>query len=81
MQNLLHDMKALNVQNKTVALIENGTWAATTGKQMSAQLEEMKNMTVIEQTLTVKSALKKEQGQELQQLADEIASSVKKYSI
>ena len=45
-ENLLAHMKALAVQNRTVAIMDNGTWAATAGKQIVKQLEEMKNMTV-----------------------------------
>mgnify|MGYP007028317202 FL=1 len=41
MQNLLAHMKALAVQNRTVAVMDNGTWAATAGKQIVKQLEEM----------------------------------------
>ena len=42
MLNFLHDMKALNLQNRTVALIENGSWAPASGRQMRTLLEEMK---------------------------------------
>ena len=76
MSNLLHDMKALNVQNKTVALMENGTWAATTAKQMRAELEQLKNMTILEQQITIKSAMKDAQEAELEQMAEEIAKGV-----
>ena len=55
-------MKALAVQNRTVAVMDNGTWAATAGKQIVKQLEEMKNMTVLDQKLSVKSTLKSRSG-------------------
>ncbi len=77
MSNLLHDMQALNVQKKTVALMENGTWAVTAGRQMRAMLEEMKDMTVLDTQITVKSAMKKEQEAELDALADAIVESMK----
>ena len=48
MENLLADMKALAVQNKTVALMENGTWAPTTAKQMREKLAELKNVTILD---------------------------------
>ena len=51
MEALLNDMKALNVQGRTVGLIENGTWAPASGKLMRAALEGMKNMTVLEPCL------------------------------
>ncbi|MGN0351984.1 MAG: FprA family A-type flavoprotein [Roseburia sp.] len=76
MSNYLHDMKALNVQKKTVALIENGTWAVTAGKQMRAMLEELKDVTILDEQITVKSAMKKEQEAELDALADAIVSSM-----
>lgn len=77
MENLLSDMKALAVQKKTVALLENGTWAATTAKQMRAELEAMKDMTVLDAQVTVKSAMHAEQKWELDVLADAIAASMK----
>lgn len=73
---LLHDMKALNLQNRTIALIENGTWAATTNKQMRAIIETMKNMTILDTTLTVKSSVKEAQLEAIQKLADEIAAAL-----
>lgn len=60
MENLLADMKALNVQNRTVGLIQNGTWAPAAGKLMRAKLEEMKNMTVLEADVTIRSSLREE---------------------
>lgn len=75
-ETLLHDMKALNLQNRTIALIENGTWAATTNKQMRAIIETMKNMTILDTTLTVKSSVKEAQLEAIQKLADEIAAAL-----
>lgn len=46
MENLLTDMKALNVQKRVVAFMENGTWASTAAKQMRAKVEELKDMTI-----------------------------------
>lgn len=57
-ESLLNDMKALNLQNRTFALIENGTWAATSNKHMRAIVETMKNMTILDTTVTVKSSVK-----------------------
>ena len=70
MLNLLHDMAALNVQNRTVGLIENGTWAPSSGKSMRTLLEGMKNMTILEPVVTVKSALKEGSRESLSQLKD-----------
>ena len=76
MENLLADMKALAVQKKTVALMENGTWAAVTARQMREKLSEMKEMTVLDTQVSVKSAMLADQHAELLALADAIAVSM-----
>lgn len=76
MENLLSDMKALAVQKKTVALMENGTWAATTAKQMREKLAEMKDMTVLDTQITIKSAMLADQRNDLEALADAIIETM-----
>lgn len=76
MEAFLHDLKALNLQNRTVALLENGTWAPVSGRHMKAILEGMKNMTVLENTVALKSALVESQSDALEALADEIAAQI-----
>ena len=76
MENLLADMKALAVQNKTVALMENGTWAPTTAKQMREKLAELKNETILDTQITIKSAMAPEQEGQLEALADAIVASM-----
>lgn len=76
MEAYLSDIKALNLQNRTVAVIYNGTWAATAGKQMIGTLEGMKNMTILENTISIKSALAENQLGALEALADELAKQV-----
>ena len=76
MLNLLHDMAALNIQNRTVGLIENGTWAPSAGKSMRTLLEGMKNMTILEPVATVKSALKKDSRDSLSQLKEALVASL-----
>ena len=78
MENLLADMKALAVQNKTVALMENGTWAPTTAKQMREKLAELKNVTILDAQITIKSAMAPEQEGQLEALADAIVASMDK---
>ena len=56
-EHFLNDMKALNVQNKKIALLENGTWAPMAGKHMKTIVESMKNMEIVEPVLSIKSAL------------------------
>lgn len=77
LENLFADMKALNVQKKTVALLESGTWGITTAKQMREQLAELKDMNILDTQITVKSAMHADQREELEQLADVIAESMK----
>lgn len=76
MENLLLDLRAHNLQNRTVAIIENGTWAPVSGKLMRAIIDEMKNMTVIEQTMTLKSAMKEDQSETLSAMAEAIVASL-----
>lgn len=76
MEAYLSDIKALNLQKRTIAVIDNGTWAATAGKQMIGTLEGMKNMTILENTISIKSALAENQLGALEALADELAKQV-----
>ena len=78
MANFLEDMKALNVQNRTVSIIENGSWAPQAGKIMREMLGCMKDMTILDKSLTIRSALKPEQMADLDAMAEEIAASLKK---
>ena len=77
MEHVLMDLKAHNLQNRTVALMENGSWGVLSGKQMKEIIGTMKNMTVLEQMVTVKSSLKESQMEELDSMADAIAESMK----
>ena len=70
MEALLMDLAEHNIQNRTVAFMENGTWAATSARQMGAMLEKCKNLTVLEQKVTIKSSLKEQQMAEIEALAD-----------
>lgn len=76
MENLFADMKALAVQKKTIALLENGTWAATTARQMREKLSEMKDMTILDAQISIKSAMHEVQQEELEALADAIIESM-----
>ena len=76
METLLLDLKAHNLQNRTIGLIENGSWAAMSGKQMREILESMKNITVLEGTISLKSSVKEPQRQALEALADAIAAAL-----
>ena len=77
MHNYLMDMKALNLQNRTFAIIENGSWAVKSGDLMQKFIdEEMKNMTVLNERLSMASALLPDKAAELDALADAIAEAV-----
>ncbi len=76
MENLLHDIAAHNLQGRKVALIENGSWAATSGKIMRELLAPLKNMEFYEQSVSLKSALAQGQEEQLAALADAIASEI-----
>ena len=76
MEAYLADLKALNLQNRTVALLENGTWAPVSAKHMRTVLESMKNMTVLEGAVALKSALAEGQLAALEALAEEIAAQI-----
>ena len=76
MENFLLDLKAHNLQNRTVAVIDNGTWAATAGKQMREIAGAMKNMTVLENGVSLKSSVKETQRAELEVLADTLAADI-----
>ena len=76
MANLLHDMAALQLRNRTVGIVENGTWNPASGKLMRAQLEALKDMTILEPTVTLKSSLKAESKAQLEALKDAIVASL-----
>ncbi len=77
MEELLNDLVAHNLQNRTVAIIENGSWAATSGALIKAKLEKCKNLTFLENTLSIKSSLKTEELTLITALATELIASLK----
>ena len=76
MENFLRDLKSHGLRNRTVGLVENGTWAPVSAKQMGGLLETMKDMTVLEGTVSLKSSVKEAQRQGLEALADTIAADI-----
>ena len=73
MADFLHHLKSKSYQNRTVALIENGSWAPSAARTMTAQLEEMKAITLLSGTVTVRAALKDADRTALAALADALA--------
>lgn len=57
MEAFLSALRHKNLQNRTVALMENGTWAPMAAKHMRAALAEMKNITVLDEQVTICSAM------------------------
>lgn len=78
MENLLHDIVNHNLQNRRVALVENGSWAPNSGRLMRELLGTLKGCEFVGENVTVRSSLAEEQLCQLAALADEIAANVKK---
>ena len=76
MEALLHDLAAHNIQNRTVAFIQNGSWAPTSGKLMRDIFASLKNITILDPLIDVRSSLKESQLAEIHMLADAIAETI-----
>ena len=76
MENLIHDIVNHNLCNRRIALMENGSWAPTSGKLMREALSGLKGTEFINDTITLKSALKENQLETLDALADAIAADI-----
>ena len=76
MDDFIRDLKSHGLRQRSVALIENGTWAAQSGRLMTALLESMKDMRVMEGTVTLKSSVKEAQRRSLEALADNLAAEL-----
>lgn len=76
MDEVLRDIEAHSLKNRTVAFMENGTWAVTCGKQMKEIFAGLKGMNLIEDTVTIKSALADGQEAQVEKLAEAIAETM-----
>ena len=76
MDEVLRDIEAHSLKNRTVAFMENGTWAVTCGKQMKEIFAGLKGMNIIEDTVTIKSALADGQEAQVEKLAEAIAETM-----
>ena len=72
MKQFLDHLKERNYQNRTVGIIENGSWAPSAGKCMKGTLEEMKNINIIEPMITIKSTMSDENIAQMEEMADKI---------
>ena len=76
MEALLSDLVAHNIQNRTVALMENGSWAPTSGGLMRKMLAGCKNLNILDTTVSIRSSLKENQLAQLDAMADAIAATM-----
>jgi len=74
MEDLINDLAAHNIQNRKIAVIENGSWAATSGSLIREKLSKCKNIIIMEETLSLKSSLKEEQMADIESIAAAIAA-------
>ncbi len=74
MENFLHHLKAKTYQNRKVALMENGSWGPTANKTMRGVLEGMKNVTICENTVTIRSVMNESTEAALEAMAEELCS-------
>ena len=76
MREFINDLTERNYQNRTVALIENGSWGPTALRTMLAELEGMKGLTILEPKITIKSAASEENRAQMRELARAMAETV-----
>ena len=72
MEAVINDLVAHNIQNRTVAIIENGSWAPASGKLIAEKLGECKNINLLENKISIKSSLKSEQFSEIDSMVNMI---------
>ncbi len=72
MEDFLYHLEMKAYQNRKVAIIENGSWAPMAGKKMREHFEKMKNITIAEQVVTIRSTVKAEEREQLAVLAKEL---------
>ena len=70
MESFLAHLKSKNYQKRTVGIIENGSWAPSSGKQMKEILSQMKDITILEPVVTIKSTLNETSNEQLESLAE-----------
>ncbi len=78
MEEFILDIKGHNLQNRGVGVIENGTWAPTAGRHIKSLLEQMKEMRLLEEVVTVSSSVKKDSREEITELAKKISKDILK---
>lgn len=76
MESYLAHLKSKGYRNRTAAIIENGSWAATAARQIRSELEAMKNITVIDKTVTIKSVMKEADIDAMRDMASELRKTL-----
>ena len=74
MQTYIDGLKERNFQNRTIGIIENGSWAPVAAKNIKSMMEGCKNLTWTETSVTIKSGVKEETKAQIKALADELWS-------
>ncbi|MDE6502819.1 MAG: FprA family A-type flavoprotein [Ruminococcus sp.] len=72
MRHFIEALTERNYQNRTIGIIENGSWAVTAGKVMREMFSKSKNIIWLENTVTIKSAVKEENISQIEAMADEL---------
>ena len=75
MQDFLNHLQAKAYQNRKIALVENGTWAPSAAKVMKGMLESMKNITILEPVVTIRSAMKESDMDAIDALVKSVAEN------
>ena len=75
MEDFLHHLQSKTYQNRTVGLVENGTWAPMAAKAMRTYLESMKNVTILEDVVSIRSTYKAQDEDALDKLAKAVVSA------
>ena len=76
MENLVHDLVHHNLQNRTIAMVENGSWAPTAAGLMRAEFQKLKNCTILDEGVSIRSSLKEDQLAQMEALADALVASM-----
>ncbi|MBQ8475867.1 FprA family A-type flavoprotein, partial [bacterium] len=77
MENFIHDLVNHNLQNRTFAIVENGSWAPNCGSSVKEELEKLKNCKILDNKITLKSSLKSSQSSEIDELVNSMVESLK----
>ncbi len=75
METLLHDINAHALKKRTVAIAENGSWAPTSGKQMREILSGLQNINLLENTVSIRSAVNENTREQLREMARQLAEA------